>query len=255
MASLDVESLFTNVPVDETIGIIMERVYRNPDMRPPNIPEDSLRTLLDICMKRAPFTTHRGQMYRQKDGIAMRSPLGVLFSNFYMGEVEERVFSQHRCPRTYGRYINDIFVQADCKDEVEALRQQFLQHSMLNFTFEYSSNDRLPFLDVLVTKTNQKLVTTVYTKATNVGLYLNGDSDCSEWFKTTTIKAFIRRALSHSFMHHQYKEDEVAMKKIIEEHIRPIEEGKRVSLIIYYKNRHTKDLLMKNNPSPPVGDP
>ncbi|XP_064117579.1 uncharacterized protein LOC135223001 [Macrobrachium nipponense] len=155
----DVESPFTNVPVDETIGIIMELVYRNPEMRPPNIPEDSLRTLLDICTKRAPFTIHRGQMYRQKDGVAMGSPLGVLFANFYMGEVEERVFSQYRWPRTYRHYIDDIFVQADSEDEVEALRQQFMHHRALNFTVEYSSNDRLPFLDVLVTKTNQKLRT------------------------------------------------------------------------------------------------
>ncbi|XP_064114082.1 uncharacterized protein LOC135220655 [Macrobrachium nipponense] len=78
MASLDVEYLFTNVPVDETIGIIMEQIY----MRPPNIPEDSLKTLLDICTKRAPFTTHRGQRHRQKDGVAMGSHLGVLFANF-----------------------------------------------------------------------------------------------------------------------------------------------------------------------------
>ncbi|XP_064107999.1 uncharacterized protein LOC135216554 [Macrobrachium nipponense] len=95
MAALYVESLFTNVPVDETIDIILEKVYRNPDMQPPNIPEESLKTLLDICMKRAPFTTHGGQMFIQKDGVAMGSPLGVLFANFYMGTVEERVFSQH----------------------------------------------------------------------------------------------------------------------------------------------------------------
>ncbi|XP_064100762.1 uncharacterized protein LOC135211380 [Macrobrachium nipponense] len=143
MASLDVESLFTNVPVDETIGIILEKVYRNPDKQPPNIPEELLKTLLDICTKRAPFTTHRGQMFRQKDGVAMGSPLGVLFANFYMGTVEERVFSQHRCPRTYARYIDDIFVQADSEEEVEALRQQFLHNSALNFTIEFSSEDRL----------------------------------------------------------------------------------------------------------------
>ncbi|XP_064080775.1 uncharacterized protein LOC135197684 [Macrobrachium nipponense] len=136
-------------------------------------------------------------MYRQKDGVAMGSPLGVLLANFYMGEVEERIFSQHKCPRTYGRYIDDIFVQADSEDEVEALRQQFLRYSTLNFTVEYSSNDRLPFLDVLVTKTNQKPATTVYTKATNLGLCLNGDSECPARFKTTTVKAFIGRALSH----------------------------------------------------------
>ncbi|XP_064096302.1 uncharacterized protein LOC135208085 [Macrobrachium nipponense] len=191
MASLDVESLFTNVPVDETIGIIMEWVYRNHDMRPPNLQEDSLRTLLDICTMNTPFTTHRGQMYHQEDGVAMGSPLGILFANFYMGEVEERVFSQHRCPRTYRRYIDNIFVQADSEDEVEAIQQQILRHSALNFTVEYSSND------VLVMKTNQKLATTVYTKATNLRLCLNGDRECPVWFKTTTVRAFVRRALSH----------------------------------------------------------
>ncbi|XP_064089219.1 uncharacterized protein LOC135203418 [Macrobrachium nipponense] len=87
IASLDVESLFTNVPVDETIDIIMDRVYRDPSTAPLNIPEASLHTLLDICTKRAPFSTHRGQMFCQKDGVAMGSPLGVLFANFYMGAV------------------------------------------------------------------------------------------------------------------------------------------------------------------------
>ncbi|XP_064104335.1 uncharacterized protein LOC135214197 [Macrobrachium nipponense] len=173
MASFDMESLFANVPVDETIGIILEKVYRNPDMQPLNIPEESPKTLLDICTKRTPFTTHRGQMFRQKDGMAMGSPLGVLFANFYMGTVEERVFSQHRCPRMYARYIDDIFIQADSKEEVEALRQRFLLNSALDFTIEFSSEDRLPFLDVLITKTTLKMTTTVYTKSTNLGLCLN----------------------------------------------------------------------------------
>ncbi|XP_064109656.1 uncharacterized protein LOC135217622 [Macrobrachium nipponense] len=170
MASLDVESLFTNVPVDETIGIILEKVYRNPDKQPPNISEESLKTLLDICTKRAPFTTHRGQMFRQKDGVAMGSPLGVLFANFYM---------------------------ADSEEEVEALRQQFLRNSALYFTIEFSSEDRLPFLDVLITKTTPKMTTTVYTKSTNLGLCLNGESECPARFKTTTVRAFVRRALTH----------------------------------------------------------
>ncbi|XP_064109650.1 uncharacterized protein LOC135217617 [Macrobrachium nipponense] len=98
IASLDVESLFTNVPVDETIDIIMDRVYRDPSTAPLNIPEASLRTLLDICTKRAPFSTHRRQMFHQKDGAAMGSPLGVLFANFYMGNVEERVSPRASTP-------------------------------------------------------------------------------------------------------------------------------------------------------------
>ena len=41
IASLDVESLFTNVPVDETINIIMDRVYRS-DLTKLDIPEQVL---------------------------------------------------------------------------------------------------------------------------------------------------------------------------------------------------------------------
>ncbi|XP_064078444.1 uncharacterized protein LOC135195863 [Macrobrachium nipponense] len=113
IALLDVESLFTNVQVDETIDMVLDRVYRDQSTPPLNIPEAALRALLEICTKKAPFSTHRGQMFHQKDGVAMGSPLGILFANFYMGTVEVRVFGQIQRPRKYARYIDDIFVQAD----------------------------------------------------------------------------------------------------------------------------------------------
>ncbi|XP_064116554.1 uncharacterized protein LOC135222395 [Macrobrachium nipponense] len=58
IASLNVESLFTNVPINETIDIIMDCVYREPLTATLNIPEASLGTVMDICTKRAPFSTH-----------------------------------------------------------------------------------------------------------------------------------------------------------------------------------------------------
>ena len=48
IASLDVESLFTNVPVDGTINIIIETVYNNNNtngMKPPKIPAKLLNEL------------------------------------------------------------------------------------------------------------------------------------------------------------------------------------------------------------------
>ncbi|XP_064116688.1 uncharacterized protein LOC135222531 [Macrobrachium nipponense] len=159
IASLDVESLFTNVPVDETINIIMDRIYRDPSTPQLNIPEVSRRALLEICTKKAPFSTHKGQMFRQKDGVPMGSPLGVLFANFYMGTVEERVFSNIKKPRKYVRYIDDIFVQAENEEEVEAVRRMFQQCRSLKYTVEFSNEGQLPFLDVLVSKTDDSLKT------------------------------------------------------------------------------------------------
>ncbi|XP_068224827.1 uncharacterized protein [Palaemon carinicauda] len=150
IASLDVESLFTNVPVGETIDLILERVYRDPSTPTLNIPEEALHTLLEICTRKAPFTTHRGHTYIEKDDVAIGSPLGVVFANFYMGVVEEGVFSRIRLPGVYLRYVDDTFVMAPSTQDIETLRRTFEECSCLRFTVEHSKDGRLPFLDVLI---------------------------------------------------------------------------------------------------------
>ncbi|XP_068243702.1 uncharacterized protein [Palaemon carinicauda] len=114
IATLDVESFFTNVPVGKTIDLILEKVYRDPSTPTLKIPEKALCTLLEICTRKAHFTTRRCHMY-----IAMGSPLGVLFANFYIGVVEERVFSWMRHPDMYISYINDTFVMAPSTQDIK----------------------------------------------------------------------------------------------------------------------------------------
>ena len=46
LASLDVENLFTNVPVNETIDIIINNIYNNPSLPPLKINPYILRKLL-----------------------------------------------------------------------------------------------------------------------------------------------------------------------------------------------------------------
>ena len=48
LCSLDVESLFTNVPVDTTIDIIINAAYSHHQIPPPPMPPESLRSLLTI---------------------------------------------------------------------------------------------------------------------------------------------------------------------------------------------------------------
>jgi len=91
IASLDVESLFTNVPVQETIDIILEHVYNHPTLKRPSIPQQSLRSLLLICTTQCPFRSAQGQLYVQTDGVSMGSPLGPTFANYYMCQIENNV--------------------------------------------------------------------------------------------------------------------------------------------------------------------
>ena len=106
-------SLFTNVPVLVTIKIIIDKVYdnRNSDLPPLQLERGTLEKLLLACTTEAPFRGPDGQLYRQKDGIAMGSPLGQLFANFYMSEVQARTLRDKGiAPHIYCRYVDDICV-------------------------------------------------------------------------------------------------------------------------------------------------
>ena len=192
IVSLDVESLFTNVPVDRTINYIIERVYRNENTPKLDIPEEVLRGLLECCTKEAPFICPQGQKYQQIDGVAMGSPLGVLLANFFMGCVEEEVFAKIEKPKIYCRYIDDIFSMTTNDEEAERLRICLQETSGLNFTIEKSINGQLPFLDVLVKMGSENFNTEVYTKPTNNGQCLNGRSECPQKYKDSTVTAYIR---------------------------------------------------------------
>ncbi|XP_076066132.1 uncharacterized protein LOC143039774 [Oratosquilla oratoria] len=62
------------------------------------IEEIHLRELLRICTQEAAFRCPRGKLYQQIDGVAMSSPLDVLFANFFMGSVEKEVFNRSGRP-------------------------------------------------------------------------------------------------------------------------------------------------------------
>ena len=54
MVSFDVASLFTNVPSEEAIEIILKRIYINKEIT--NIPKQEMKELLIFCTKNVQFT-------------------------------------------------------------------------------------------------------------------------------------------------------------------------------------------------------
>ena len=82
MASLDVESLFTNIPLDETIEIVTSKVFANKQ-KVDGLSKTDFRRLLKLSTKGTVFYFN-GKYYRQKDGVAMGSPLGPVLANVFL---------------------------------------------------------------------------------------------------------------------------------------------------------------------------
>ena len=126
----------------------------------------------------------------------MGSPLGPLFANFYMSNVEEKTLSDKDiAPHIYCRYVDDIFVDIRDNEHLQALIDSLQANSVLRFTYELNVQNKLPFLDVLVTAEADQFTTTVHRKTTDASRCLNAKSECPTRYKTSVIRAFIKRAI------------------------------------------------------------
>jgi hypothetical protein len=243
LASLDVENLFTNVPIDSTIEIILDQVYRNPSELAPNIPEETLKTLLLICTKEAPFRHIDGTLYRQKDGIAMGSPLGPIFANFYMANLEEKVLQDDGLrPNLYLRYVDDIFIVVQDTEQLENIRCAFENNSVLKFTHEIGNN-KLPFLDVEIELNNRKFESKVYTKPTNTGECLNYVSECPTKYKSGVIFTLVNRAHKVSSSKQTFDAEIKRLKQMLTNNNYPMQLVENViSKFLKNKTRATPDV-------------
>ena len=76
MASFDVESLFTNIPLDETIEIIIDNLFKDVQ-KVGKFNKDQFRKMLNFAVKDSPFIFNNS-LYKQQDGVAMGSLFAYL---------------------------------------------------------------------------------------------------------------------------------------------------------------------------------
>ena len=110
VVSFNVNWLFTNVPLDETIDIIVNKAFENATLYH-GFSVFQLRKLLCLGVKNGHFLFNNS-LYEQVDGVAMGSPLGPLFANIFLAFHERSWLTN--CPLEFKplffrRYIDDSF--------------------------------------------------------------------------------------------------------------------------------------------------
>ena len=165
MCSFDVCSLFTNVPLDETIEICLTKLYFLPD--PPALPPLVLKTLLEFATKKSHFVFD-GHYYDQIDDVAMGSPLGPVLANISMCDFEQKFLTNvDSHPSIWFRHVYNTFSLFDS----EATAASFLhflntRHPNIKSTTELKENQEITFLDVRIKRNLNTFTTTVHPKTT-----------------------------------------------------------------------------------------
>ena len=193
MCSYDAVSLFTNVPLEDTIDICNKTLYHH-EICAPALGEKDFADLMRKVTSGVKFSFDN-VMYQQCDGVAMGSPLGPVLADIFVG-YHESLIPADQWPYLYGRFVDDCF--SYCRDVEESDR--FLTtlnnlHPALKFTRELENNGVLPFLDVKTRREEDKFVTTIYRKPTFTGLYIPFDSFTPFRYKRNLMNNLCDRAI------------------------------------------------------------
>ena len=139
--SYDIESLFTNIPINDTIDYILDQIYVQHKLKPISRKLIFKRLLIKLSTE-VTFTCN-SKFCKQADGFTMGGPLSVTFSDIYMTKMERDVLHPFN-PIFYRRYVDDIYNRRkiDKKDDLyEALNKY---HKTIKLTVEKSPSK---FLD------------------------------------------------------------------------------------------------------------
>ena len=150
--------------------------------------------LLNLCLTSTYFQ-YNGKQYRQLHGTAMGSPVSVVVAEIVMQNIEEQALATYKqTVPLWLRYVDDTFTAVH-KDEIDIFHEHLnRQNADIQFTREVEENGKIPFLDCLVSRHDNKLQTTIYRKPTHTDRLLDQSSYNPTSHKATTIRTLTRRA-------------------------------------------------------------
>nr|XP_053627747.1 uncharacterized protein LOC128685277 [Cherax quadricarinatus] len=196
MLSLDVESLFTNVPLDDVLDFLREKAHEGFLHLP--IPTDVFLDLIRLCVDSNSFS-FQGKYYSQTFGVAMGSPLSPVLANLYMENFKTVLLPTLDVqPSLWLRYVDDIFA---LWPHDSSLFQPFLEAlndlaPSIKFKAEWESNSLLPFLDFHVHRSDTGFSFSVYRKPMHSGMYIHYYSyHASPVKKSVLISLFLHSLL------------------------------------------------------------
>ncbi|XP_076048783.1 uncharacterized protein LOC143029758 [Oratosquilla oratoria] len=170
ISSLDVESLFTNVPIIRTINYICDTIYRTGPSPKLDIPEIHLRRLLEICTMETAFRCPRGNLYQQVDDMS---------ASLHMELLEKKLIN-HTIPNDskWLCYVDDFLYITQKTIGIHDLQKKNKNKKKpgtddkIQFTVE-DINGQLPFLDTVIIRSGDSGRFMVYRKPTNKNQYIH----------------------------------------------------------------------------------
>ena len=164
--SYDVDSLFTNIPLKETINYILEEIYVNRKMK--SICSKLLFRRL-LCKLTTEWTFQFGtKFFKQIDGNLMAGPLSVTLSDIHVTRIENIVVKPEKPLLFYRRFVEDI-INSRKKNEHNIIFENLPKyHPKINLTIEVNL---CKFLDTKIINNKGNITTEVFRKTSKLPMH------------------------------------------------------------------------------------
>lgn len=173
LVSIDVKSLYTNIPHKEGIHACLHFIKKYKTTLPNFTPNNKiLETLLTFVLDNNYFEFNE-RLYKQMFGTAMGTKMAPPYANLFLGHLENNFILNSNFKsnlQLYLRFLDDIFII--WKGEEQELNKFFEYinniHNTIKFTWEYSKTS-INFLDttIYINKRTKRLCSKLYKKPTD----------------------------------------------------------------------------------------
>ena len=118
MVSFDVIHLFTNIPLNLVINVILQKIYSDKALTLfHGLTKAQFKKLLIWITKTTTFQFNK-QCYKQTNGVAMGSPLAPLLADLCMNWIIDQTKQIRPQPTLFYRYVDDCFALFSSQKEI-----------------------------------------------------------------------------------------------------------------------------------------
>jgi hypothetical protein len=177
MITFDIKDLYVNIPICETLDITKNLLLQHNDEHTTR----QIISLLHTILQQNYFAFHN-QISQPHTGIARGSSIYGIIAEIFLQYLENRHLNQlldEKCIIFYTRYVDDLFLIYNTDRTTPQKTHDNLNnlHPNLEFTPTIEENDRISFLDLLITRQPSAIEMYIYMKPTVTDTTINYTSN------------------------------------------------------------------------------
>ena len=214
LLSFDVKNLFPSVPPNEVIELSNNLMIKN---KCDSLIREDILKMFKICLKQNYFEFAK-KIYIDENSLAMGNPLSPLAAEIFMDNLENEIQKDPIFNKFifWYRYVDDIFA---CFTGTERQLNNFHNrinklHKNITFTLEKEIENSINFLDLTITKINNKCSFKIFHKPTHTDMVIHNTSVHPYAHKLAAFRCYIHRLLNTPLSIEDYNSELNIIKQI-----------------------------------------